>query len=69
MVRHGYTLGGEQSGHVIFSDYLFTGDGLGTALQMVRVMLTTGRTIGDLAAQLTTYPQVWSTCVCVSVSI
>jgi len=58
MVRHGYTLGGEQSGHVIFSDYLFTGDGLGTALQMVRVMLTTGRTLGDLAAQLTTYPQV-----------
>ena len=41
-----------------FSDYLFTGDGLGTALQMVRVMLTTGRTLGDLAAQLTTYPQV-----------
>jgi len=58
MVRHGYTLGGEQSGHVIFSDYLFTGDGLGTALQMVRVMLTTGRTLSDLAAQLTTYPQI-----------
>ena len=58
MVRRGFTLGGEQSGHVIFSDYLFTGDGLGTALQMVRVMLATGRPLGELAAQLTTYPQV-----------
>ncbi len=58
MVRRGFTLGGEQSGHVIFSDYLFTGDGLGTALQMVRVILASGRPLGELAAQLTTYPQV-----------
>jgi phosphoglucosamine mutase len=58
MLKRGASLGGEQSGHVIFSDYLFTGDGLCTALQVLRVMAATGRTLGDLASDLTTYPQV-----------
>jgi phosphoglucosamine mutase len=58
MLKRGASLGGEQSGHVIFSDYLFTGDGLCTALQVLRVMSATGRTLGDLASDLTTYPQV-----------
>jgi phosphoglucosamine mutase len=58
MIKRGASLGGEQSGHIIFSDYLFTGDGLCTALQVLRVMAATGRTLGDLASDLTTYPQV-----------
>jgi phosphoglucosamine mutase len=58
MLRRGLSLGGEQSGHIIFSDYLFTGDGLGTALNVLRVLLATGRSLGSLASDLTTYPQV-----------
>ena len=58
MMRRGLSLGGEQSGHVIFSDYLFTGDGLATSLNVLRTVAATGRTLADLASQLTTYPQV-----------
>ncbi len=58
MMRRDLSLGGEQSGHIIFSDYLFTGDGLATALNVLRTMATTGRPLADLAAELTTYPQV-----------
>jgi phosphoglucosamine mutase len=58
MARRGIALGGEQSGHVIFSDYLFTGDGLATALGVLRTMATTGRSLANLASDLTTYPQV-----------
>lgn len=54
----GFALGGEQSGHVIFSDYLFTGDGIVTALSVLRVMAETGRDLADLAAGCVTYPQV-----------
>ena len=57
-MREGFSLGGEQSGHVIFSDYLFTGDGLATALSVLRVMAATGRTLSSLAGELMTYPQV-----------
>ena len=58
MVRRDLSLGGEQSGHIIFSEHLFTGDGIATALNVLRVMSDTGRELGDLAAQLVTYPQV-----------
>jgi phosphoglucosamine mutase len=58
MLARGLSLGGEQSGHVIFSEYLFTGDGLCTALNVLRVMAMTGRTLSSLAADLTVYPQV-----------
>jgi len=58
MLRRGFVLGGEQSGHVIFSEYLFTGDGLATSLNVLRTMAATGRTLADLASDLTTYPQV-----------
>jgi phosphoglucosamine mutase len=58
MLRRGLSLGGEQSGHIIFSDYLFTGDGLCTALNVLRTVVLTGRTLADLAADLTSYPQV-----------
>jgi phosphoglucosamine mutase len=58
MLNRGLSLGGEQSGHIIFSDYLFTGDGLCTALNVLRTIALTGRTLADLASDLTTYPQV-----------
>jgi phosphoglucosamine mutase len=58
MLNRGLSLGGEQSGHIIFSEYLFTGDGLCTALNVLRTVALTGRTLGDLAADLTAYPQV-----------
>lgn len=58
MLARGLSLGGEQSGHVIFSEYLFTGDGLCTALNVLRVMAMTGRPLSELAADLTVYPQV-----------
>jgi phosphoglucosamine mutase len=58
MLNRNLSIGGEQSGHIIFSDYLFTGDGLCTALNVLRTVGLTGRTLADLAADLTTYPQV-----------
>jgi phosphoglucosamine mutase len=58
MLKRGLSLGGEQSGHIIFSDYLFTGDGLCTALNVLRVVAASGRTLADLASDLRTYPQV-----------
>ncbi len=58
MLKRGLSLGGEQSGHVIFSDYLFTGDGLCTTLNVLRTMAATGRELSDLASALVTYPQV-----------
>ena len=58
MLKQNLSLGGEQSGHIIFSDYLFTGDGLCTALNVLRTVTLTGRTLADLSADLTTYPQV-----------
>ncbi len=58
MLVRGLSLGGEQSGHVIFSDYLFTGDGLCTALNVLRTVALTGRTLADLASDLVSYPQV-----------
>ena len=58
MLRRGLVLGGEQSGHVIFSDYLFTGDGLATSLNVLRTMAASRRSLADLASDLTTYPQV-----------
>jgi len=58
MIRRGLSLGGEQSGHVIFSEHLFTGDGLATSLNVLRTIAATGRDLADLASDLTTYPQV-----------
>ena len=57
MLRRNLSIGGEQSGHVIFSDHLFTGDGLATALNVLRVMADSGRELADLAGELITYPQ------------
>jgi phosphoglucosamine mutase len=54
----GFGLGGEQSGHIIFSDYATTGDGTLTALQVLQRMAETGRSLADLAAVMTRFPQV-----------
>ena len=58
MLKRQLSLGGEQSGHIIFSEHLFTGDGIVTALSVLRVMADTGRELADLASELVTYPQV-----------
>lgn len=57
MLRHGYALGGEQSGHIILADHLFTGDGLATALAVLQVMADNGAELADLTAELVTFPQ------------
>ena len=58
MRRHSLVLGGEQSGHIIFSRLLPTGDGLLTALSVLRVMDESGKELADLTAGLEIYPQV-----------
>jgi phosphoglucosamine mutase len=58
MIKRDLSIGGEQSGHIIFSEHLFTGDGIVTALSVLRVMAESGRELADLASELVTYPQV-----------
>ena len=58
LLKRGLALGGEQSGHVIFAEHLFTGDGIATALYVVRALVATGKELADLAAGMTAYPQV-----------
>jgi len=58
MLKRDLAIGGEQSGHIIFSEHLFTGDGIATALNVLRVVAETGRELADLAGELVTYPQV-----------
>ncbi|MCX6398028.1 MAG: phosphoglucosamine mutase [Propionibacteriales bacterium] len=58
MKSSGHNLGGEQSGHVILSEYATTGDGILTALQVLDRMATTGSSIADLASVMVRLPQV-----------
>jgi phosphoglucosamine mutase len=58
MVRGGFNLGGEQSGHVLFLDHNTTGDGLITALAILAIVAETGRPLSELAQVMTRYPQV-----------
>jgi len=58
MVRNGYNLGGEQSGHMIFRDYGTTGDGLVCALQILRIMKTRDAKLSELAHCWSRFPQV-----------
>lgn len=58
MRAHNYTLGGEQSGHVVLLDYATTGDGTLTALHLMARMADTGRSLADLASVMTPLPQV-----------
>lgn len=57
MLRNGYNLGGEQSGHMIFRDYSSTGDGLVAALQLLRIMKAKDAPLSQLAKCWTRYPQ------------
>ena len=57
MRKEGYNIGGEQSGHVILMDYNTTGDGQLTAVQLTKIMKETGKTLSELAAEVTIYPQ------------
>jgi len=58
MLRFGYPLGGEQSGHLIFAEHNTTGDGLVTALQVLATLQRTGKPMSELAACMRRYPQV-----------
>jgi phosphoglucosamine mutase len=55
---HGYSLGGEQSGHVIMTKFATTGDGILTGLHLVAEMARTGKTLAELASVMTVYPQI-----------
>jgi phosphoglucosamine mutase len=57
MLREGYNVGGEQSGHMIFGDFATTGDGIVSALQILRVMIETGQPLSELKKVLKKYPQ------------
>ena len=57
LVKHNYDLGGEQSGHIIFRRQHTTGDGLLTALHILEAVIDQNKSLADLAAQVTIYPQ------------
>lgn len=58
MLKHGYNLGGEQSGHIIFSEYAKTGDGILTAVQLLCAMVKNNVSLSELSNVMTKYPQV-----------
>ncbi len=58
MVKYGNRVGGEQSGHIIFTKYATTGDGILTSLKMMEVMLAKEKPLSELAAPVVFYPQV-----------
>lgn len=58
MRKHGYTLGGEQSGHIIFLEHSTTGDGCVAALDILAIMCSTGKKLSELAQVMTDVPQV-----------
>ena len=57
MRRGHYNLGGEQSGHIVMMDYNTTGDGLLTGVQLASIIKQSGKTLSELAGQMTKYPQ------------
>jgi phosphoglucosamine mutase len=58
LVAHGGIIGGEQSGHIILKEFLSTGDGILSSLQLLSVMKETGKTLSELCAVLKKFPQV-----------
>lgn len=58
MLEHGYSIGGEQSGHIIFLEYATTGDGQLSAIQLLKVLQKTGKPLKTLADEMRVYPQV-----------
>ncbi|WP_234123084.1 phosphoglucosamine mutase [Clostridium hydrogenum] len=63
MIKEGYKLGGEQSGHIIFLDYNTTGDGLVTGLQLSTIVKKSGKTLSELASMMKKLPQVLANAV------
>lgn len=57
MLKSGYNIGGEQSGHIIFLDYATTGDGQLTAVQLLNLIATLGKTLSELVSDIPNYPQ------------
>ena len=57
MLKNGHVLGGEQSGHIIFSKHARTGDGILTAIMLMEVMMETKKTMSELAKPVEIYPQ------------
>ncbi|MCQ2508801.1 MAG: phosphoglucosamine mutase [Dorea sp.] len=57
MSQNGYSLGGEQSGHIIFSKHAKTGDGILTSLMIMEAVLESKRTLGQMAGEVKIYPQ------------
>lgn len=58
MRRHGYNVGGEQSGHIVLSDFTTTGDGLVSSLQVLACAVATGRPVSEVCSRFTPLPQV-----------
>ena len=58
MVQNGHRIGGEQSGHIIFTKYATTGDGILTSIKMMEVFLAKGKPMSELAKPVVFYPQV-----------
>jgi phosphoglucosamine mutase len=58
MRRHGYNIGGEQSGHIVLSDFTTTGDGLVSSLQVLACVVATGKPVSEVCARFTPLPQV-----------
>ncbi|MBI5286356.1 MAG: phosphoglucosamine mutase [Deltaproteobacteria bacterium] len=58
MLRGGYNLGGEQSGHIVFLDHTTTGDGIVSALQVLAIMVKEGKRLSELAKIMESFPQV-----------
>jgi phosphoglucosamine mutase len=58
MLKDGYNIGGEQSGHVIFLDFATTGDGELSGVQLIETVVKSGKKLSELASIMTVYPQV-----------
>ena len=58
MLKHNYSIGGEQSGHIIFKEFATTGDGQLSAVQLLNIMSSSSKTLSELASEMEKYPQV-----------
>lgn len=58
MLKNGYSLGGEQSGHIIFSRFAKTGDGILTAVQLLGALVQNNKRLSEMGAMMTKYPQI-----------
>jgi len=58
MRKHGFNVGGEQSGHIVLSDFITTGDGLVSALQILAVVVSTGKPVSEVCKRFSPLPQI-----------